>query len=31
MNMKFSQRKGVTPESKEIQIDWIDVELRNRL
>jgi len=31
MNMKFSQRNGVIPESMKIQIDWIDEELRNRL
>lgn len=29
--MRFSQRTGITPETKEIQIDCIDEELRNRL
>ena len=29
--MKFSQRIGITPETKEIQIDFIDDELCNRL
>lgn len=29
--MRFSQRIGITPETKEIQIDWIDDELKNRL
>ncbi len=29
--MKYSQRMGITPETKEVQIDWIDNELRNRL
>ena len=29
--MRFSQRIGITAESKEIQINWVDEELKNRL